>query len=52
MRMVPEVFRVDEADQLHLLQEEIEPALLPRVERAVSACPRQALKLVQTPPAR
>jgi ferredoxin len=46
MQKVPEVFLVDEQDQLHLLQEEIAPALLPRMEQAVRCCPRQALQLV------
>lgn len=52
MRVVPEVFRVDEKDQLHVLVDEVGPELRERVERAVKLCPRQALALVDEPPAR
>ena len=47
MRLAPEVFRVDEANQLHLLVERVTPALAERVRRAVRACPKQALALVE-----
>ncbi|APR82206.1 putative ferredoxin [Minicystis rosea] len=47
MRAVPEVFRVDDDDHLHLLVEHVDEALLSRVERAVRACPKRALSLVE-----
>ncbi|WP_437806936.1 ferredoxin [Sorangium sp. So ce1078] len=46
MRAAPEAFRVDEEDRLHILLDEVDPALRPKVERAVRACPRRALALV------
>ena len=49
MRIAPEVFRVDEQDQLHLLSENVAPELLAKVERAVRACPRRALSLAESP---
>ena len=49
MRVAPQVFRVDEADRLHVLVERVDPALRPQVERAVKACPRRALTLADTP---
>ena len=49
MRIVPEVFRVDDADQLHILVEEPGPELRERVQQAVRLCPRQALSLESTP---
>lgn len=48
MRIAPEVFRVDENDQLHLLIEQVGPDLQERVARAVNVCPRQALTLVDS----
>ena len=47
MRLVPEAFHVDENDHLHILVESVEPALRDRVARAVRACPRQALSIVE-----
>ena len=47
MRMAPEVFHVDEADQLHVLVERVTPELRAKVERAVKACPKRALSLVE-----
>jgi ferredoxin len=49
MRIAPAVFRVDEADRLHILVESVEPELVDRVESAVRACPRQALRLLRDP---
>jgi ferredoxin len=47
MRIAPEAFRVDEQDQLHVLLESVPPELRAKVEKAVRACPRLALKLVE-----
>jgi len=46
MRLAPEVFHVDEADRLHILVARVDPEHRDRVRRAVRACPRQALSLV------
>ena len=46
MRVAPAVFYVDDADRLHLLSETIADGLRADVEKAVRACPRQALSLV------
>ncbi len=45
MSKVPEVFRVDDDDNLHVLMDEIPEALRPKVEDAVRLCPRQALRI-------
>jgi len=45
MEVAPEVFRVDDADNLHVLQEEPPEKLRARVEEAIRLCPRQALSL-------
>jgi ferredoxin len=52
MRLVREVFLVDEEDQLHILVDSIEPGLRDRVKAAVRACPRQALSIVEDPEGR
>jgi len=41
----PEVFDIDQDDNLILLQEEVPDRLLPSVERAVVGCPKRALSL-------
>lgn len=41
----PELFRLDDDDQMHLLQEEVDESVLARAERAVRACPKNALSL-------
>jgi ferredoxin len=46
MRLVPQVFHVDENDQLRVLVASIDPDLHERVAAAVRACPRQALSIV------
>jgi ferredoxin len=43
----PEVFRLDDADQLHVLQELPAADLRAKVEAAVRRCPRGALKLAE-----
>lgn len=45
MKVAPEVFSVDEQDQMHVLIEQPGPDLQARVEKAVRACPRAALSL-------
>jgi ferredoxin len=41
----PEVFKVDDADNLHILMEEPPEKLRRKVEEAIRLCPRQALSL-------
>lgn len=41
----PEVFELDDNDNLHLLQEEPSEALREKVEKAVRMCPKAALRL-------
>ncbi|MEE9280196.1 MAG: ferredoxin [Myxococcota bacterium] len=45
MQQAPDVFKVDEEDNLHILDESPRPELRERVENAVRLCPRQALSL-------
>jgi ferredoxin len=45
MDAAPEVFKVDDEDNLHILNEEPPEALRAKVEEAIRLCPRQALKL-------
>ncbi len=42
----PEVFHVDEQDELHLKTETVTEELRAKIEAAVRLCPRQALTLV------
>ena len=42
----PEVFHVDEQDELHLKTETVPEELRAKIEAAVRVCPRQALTLV------
>ena len=46
MRAAPEVFHVEDDDQLVVRVEHVEPALRTKVDRAVRACPKRALSLV------
>jgi len=43
--LAPEVFDVDEEDQLHILLPEPPPEMLDRVRHAVRSCPKAALSL-------
>jgi len=43
--LVPEVFEVDDEDQLHILLPEIPPGLADGVRHAVRSCPKAALRL-------
>jgi len=46
MRIAPEVFEVDDDDNLHILQEQIDdPAVQSKVRDAVARCPRNALRI-------
>ena len=47
MRTAPDIFQVDDADQLHVLVDEVTPEMRARVELAAKRCPRQALSLVE-----
>jgi ferredoxin len=46
-RAAPEVFKVDENDMMHVLDETPPESLREKVETAVRRCPRRALKLEQ-----
>jgi ferredoxin len=45
MAVAPEVFEVDDDDNLNLLQEEPPEGLRGKVEEAVRRCPKQALSV-------
>jgi ferredoxin len=45
MAVAPEVFQLDDDDELHVLLEEPPPELLERVEQAIRTCPKQAISL-------
>jgi ferredoxin len=45
MDACPEVFKVDDNDELHILIERPPESLRKKVEAAVAACPRAALKI-------
>jgi ferredoxin len=47
VRLVPEVFVLDDDDRLRLEQECPPQALRTRVEQAVRRCPKQALTIVE-----
>jgi ferredoxin len=46
MAEAPEVFKVDDDDNLHILNENPPEKLRAKVEAAVRLCPKQALKLI------
>lgn len=48
--LAPEVFEIDDDDYLQLKQEHVEGDAVEPVRRAVAACPRQAISLVEEPP--
>jgi len=48
MQTAPEIFEVDDEDNLHLLLENVPERLRDKAEEAVRLCPRQALKLEET----
>ena len=43
--LVPEVFSLDESDELTILVSDIPPELADRVREAVQSCPKMALTL-------
>jgi ferredoxin len=43
--LVPEVFEVDDDDNLNILVDEIPPSLVEGVRHAVRSCPKAALRL-------
>jgi ferredoxin len=43
--LVPEVFEVDDEDQLHILGAEVRADLADAVRHAVRSCPKAALRL-------
>jgi ferredoxin len=43
--LVPEVFEVDEEDQLHILVAEVPASLEDAVRHAVRSCPKAALRI-------
>lgn len=45
MGILPEVFEVRDDDFLYLLQEEPDESLRPKLEEAVSRCPKQAIAI-------
>ncbi len=45
MGAAPEVFEVDDRDQLHLLQDQPPESQWAKVEKAVRLCPKGALRL-------
>jgi ferredoxin len=45
--LVPEVFEVDDEDQLHILVAEVPDQLADGVRHAVRSCPKAALRLVE-----
>ena len=47
MGVAPEVFEVREDDFLYILDENPSEELRPKLEEAVQACPRAAIKLVE-----
>lgn len=47
MKLAPEVFKVDDQDNLHILQENPPEALRAKMKEAVRLCPRQALSLLE-----
>jgi ferredoxin len=47
MEVCPEVFRVDEDDNLHVLDEHPGEELRAKLRQAEAICPRQAIKIVE-----
>ncbi len=46
MDVAPELFRVDEEDNLHVLLEEVPDDLADKAGKAARMCPRQAITIV------
>jgi ferredoxin len=45
--LVPEVFRLDDDDELHIAEGEVPPELAGQVRLAVQSCPKTALRLTE-----
>lgn len=45
MESAPEVFRLDDSDELHVLMEQPPEALRKKVEEAARRCPRLAIRI-------
>ncbi len=43
--LVPEVFEVDDEDNLHILVSDVPPEVADRVRHAVRSCPKAALEI-------
>jgi len=43
----PDIFEVDDDDNLNLLTEEVTPENIDRIKQAVAACPKAALSIVE-----
>jgi ferredoxin len=44
--IIPEVFDLDDEDNLHLLSDEVTPENEDRIRQAVASCPKAALKII------
>jgi ferredoxin len=44
--IIPEVFDLDDDDNLHILRPDVTPDVEDRVRQAVASCPKAALKIV------
>lgn len=47
MGVIPEVFDLDDEDDLHVLQDEITPDNEEKIREAVRQCPRQAILITE-----
>jgi ferredoxin len=47
MKACPEIFEVDENDNLIVKQDTFDASLATKVDAAVKACPRQAIRVVK-----
>ena len=45
--LVPEVFRLDDDDELHITDGEVPPELAARARHAVQSCPKTALRVTE-----
>ena len=45
--LVPEVFRLDDEDELHIAEGDVPPQLADQVRLAVNSCPKTALRLAE-----
>ncbi len=47
MGVAPEVFELDDDDEIHVLEEHPDESLREKVEAAVRQCPKQAISIVE-----